>query len=371
MHRLGRQYGISGNGLKKICRRLTVPYPPRGYWAKLAAGKRVKQTPLPSAQVGTPTRVTITPTPPPAALARARTRSGDHQSAKCGEHRRRGNCRAGDLATAALGHRRLDQSHERDLAAAKRDRLLWGREFGPKPFTPLERRQQRFLSTLLKEAEKRSYKVNGEAPHRLSLEIGRNTVEFTLHEHIRQVRRLLTDEEKAKAYSSRQRWRQERIPTGALIFALKTFLVPGLSKEWRDGERPLDAQIGEIIAVLTVAIQILEKRRLEAEAAERRRWQEEARRREERDRQARDRNRWRRFIELAKQWKDAQLAGCFLDELKRHPCDPEIKYGERTLAEWISWAEDHRNAFDPGRWSVGDIWGDIESVTALDYPDCH
>ena len=46
MSRLGTDYGISGNGLKKICDRLNVPYPPRGYWAKLSAGKSVTQTPL-------------------------------------------------------------------------------------------------------------------------------------------------------------------------------------------------------------------------------------------------------------------------------------------------------------------------------------
>jgi hypothetical protein len=30
MSRLGEQYGITGNGLAKICERLKVPYPPRG-----------------------------------------------------------------------------------------------------------------------------------------------------------------------------------------------------------------------------------------------------------------------------------------------------------------------------------------------------
>jgi hypothetical protein len=47
MSRLGAHYGISGNGLKKICDRLQVPYPPRGYWAKQHAGKRVMRSPLP------------------------------------------------------------------------------------------------------------------------------------------------------------------------------------------------------------------------------------------------------------------------------------------------------------------------------------
>jgi len=63
MFRLAAQYGVSGNGLKKICNRLNVPYPPRGYWAKLSAGKSVKQTPLSTPPAGTALHVTITPTP--------------------------------------------------------------------------------------------------------------------------------------------------------------------------------------------------------------------------------------------------------------------------------------------------------------------
>lgn len=36
---LGPKLGISDVGLKKRCRNLGVPTPPRGYWAKLEAGK--------------------------------------------------------------------------------------------------------------------------------------------------------------------------------------------------------------------------------------------------------------------------------------------------------------------------------------------
>lgn len=48
MSRLAAEYGISGNGLAKICDRLAVPYPPRGYWAKKAAGKKGGAIPLAS-----------------------------------------------------------------------------------------------------------------------------------------------------------------------------------------------------------------------------------------------------------------------------------------------------------------------------------
>ena len=47
MSRLAAEYGISGNGIAKICDRLNIPYPPRGHWAKKAAGQKVVQYRLP------------------------------------------------------------------------------------------------------------------------------------------------------------------------------------------------------------------------------------------------------------------------------------------------------------------------------------
>lgn len=47
MTKLAEEYGISGNGLKKICIKLSVPFPPIGYWQKLAAGHKIEKPPLP------------------------------------------------------------------------------------------------------------------------------------------------------------------------------------------------------------------------------------------------------------------------------------------------------------------------------------
>jgi hypothetical protein len=44
--KVATRYGISDVGLRKICESLEVPLPPRGYWARLAAGQRVKKPPL-------------------------------------------------------------------------------------------------------------------------------------------------------------------------------------------------------------------------------------------------------------------------------------------------------------------------------------
>lgn len=44
---LAEQFGCSDRGLAKVCARHGIPVPPRGYWAKLAAGHRVKRIKLP------------------------------------------------------------------------------------------------------------------------------------------------------------------------------------------------------------------------------------------------------------------------------------------------------------------------------------
>jgi hypothetical protein len=47
VNKLATEWGLSGRGLSKACSRLKVPVPPRGYWARVAAGQRVHRPKLP------------------------------------------------------------------------------------------------------------------------------------------------------------------------------------------------------------------------------------------------------------------------------------------------------------------------------------
>jgi hypothetical protein len=63
------RYGITSTALAKICRKLGVPAPPRGYWAQIAAGQSVPRAPLPKARPGQPTEhVLSAPPKAPAAV---------------------------------------------------------------------------------------------------------------------------------------------------------------------------------------------------------------------------------------------------------------------------------------------------------------
>ena len=65
MSRLARDYGVSDSALAKTCRKLGVPLPPRGYWAKLQHGKKVlPRPPLPKKGKGGCETATVTRTAP-------------------------------------------------------------------------------------------------------------------------------------------------------------------------------------------------------------------------------------------------------------------------------------------------------------------
>jgi ankyrin repeat protein len=49
---LAKEWGLSGRGLAKACRRLRIPVPPRGYWARVAAGQNLGRPRLPSLPPG-------------------------------------------------------------------------------------------------------------------------------------------------------------------------------------------------------------------------------------------------------------------------------------------------------------------------------
>lgn len=63
MTEVAKRFGISDVGLKKACKRLEVPSPPRGYWARLHAGYEPKKSKLPPASSATLLSTTINKMP--------------------------------------------------------------------------------------------------------------------------------------------------------------------------------------------------------------------------------------------------------------------------------------------------------------------
>ena len=56
---IAKDFGISDVAVSKICKKLNIPKPGLGYWAKKQFGKRTRQAPLPPLKLGDPENYTI------------------------------------------------------------------------------------------------------------------------------------------------------------------------------------------------------------------------------------------------------------------------------------------------------------------------
>ncbi len=364
MIRLGEQFGVSGNGLAKICRRLDIPYPPRGHWAKKAAGKKVVVTVLPPATPRVPDRVTITPWSSEAEQAPEVTAA---------------------LAAAAIAkppllvNERLARphaiiakwlaDHERRAKEARAERDSWRRNLMmPTPFTDIDRRRHRILDALLKSLEREGIGLSDEGRWQLTATRGGDAIEFQLRERFKQVRRLPTADE--KRWNSSRAFVQELQPTGTLMFEIKTYLPSGLTRMWRETEeKPLEEALASILQTMLAAFPLLERRRLEREEESRRYQLAEQRRREAEQERKREDGRWRRLLEFAGDWRDATLARDFVAAIKEQQFEGTQLIGGRSVTDWLAWAEAQAFERDPMNEGAEPIFESIAGVQSWTYRD--
>ena len=69
---VAKDFGLSGSALAKICNRLLVPYPARGYWVKVAAGQKPPRAALPVAPEKTSNEIVFSKARAPSRRMRTR-----------------------------------------------------------------------------------------------------------------------------------------------------------------------------------------------------------------------------------------------------------------------------------------------------------
>lgn len=361
MNRLAARYGITGNGLAKICARLEVPCPPRGYWAKKLAGRKVVEPKLPAPKVGTPDSVTISPTPPerlrkhpsPAVQARIQDLQGTRSAFSV-------SSRLSDPHPVIAG---WIAEHSRRRQEAMREPDPHRRKYiDPGEYTSQDRRRHRLLHALFKVLEKSGGRVGQDERGRLFVELDGERIEFQLREKLKQVRHPLTEDEK-RWYTSRE-WRVELEPTGRLVFAISTFLQNGLRQEWLETEAsPMESLLPEIAATLLEAGPLLADQSRKREEAQRL-WQAQRRREaEERERRALDAARWRRFTELAAAWHAAKNTHAFLEALMLLPSEDGEVIAGKSIPDWLQWASEHLRKADLMNVGAAGVFRELKDVS--------
>lgn len=368
MARLAEQYGISGNGLAKICDRENIPYPPRGYWAKHAVGKAPKASPMPKSDGSR--SITIRPTPlPPPPIELPQEVKQQVDKARASE-------------SSILVQERLLRphavvaswlaEHEEKKRQARRERDPWTRSlYDPGEFTEAERRKHRILDALFKAIERQGGKIKQGERRELFAELSGEKVEFQVREKQKQERRPLTADEKRWRSPDDKGWKQELVPTGRLVFEIKTWQWPnGLPRQWLESDKQaMEAMLPDILATFVAAGPLLVQLREEREAAERERQLAEQRRYEEQRRRKRDANRWRGFKEMARDWHELAAVRDFIAALRSMDVDSSDEIDGRSLREWIAWAEDWLTRADPTSGGVDSIFRRVAEITDWTYRD--
>lgn len=211
--RLAKQFGLSDTGLAKICRKLDVPRPPPGWWAKQAAGRAVEVAPLPDLAPGVSGTISITPTPESSGeLREAISTAADRIGAIVVPERL---TRAHPLIAGWRAERREQQ------AEAWRERDPWRRSLcRVADFTDTDRRRHRILHALFRSIEREGALIAADDHGRLTATLKGEAIAFELREKLRQVSRPLTDDERRWGTWSSSGVKKELEPTGFMQFII-------------------------------------------------------------------------------------------------------------------------------------------------------
>lgn len=357
---LAKRFGMSGRGLAKLCERHGIPVPPRGYWAQKAAGKRTVRPPLVEIERPAEAVEPIILQTRPKELVPEGSGTGS-ETAGPDPYKELWDRVLADLPPIKVPAR-LTKPHRAVaalLAQEERERESWRRwpsgsmPFRPRYGSPLQRRRLRILSTLLTELERRGFTVEQDRQivSQIHIRHERDEVDFELTERIRQYRRELTEQEKAKSWSANQKWRQEREATGELRFRIKSYAPKGIATSWQDdADSPLEQKLHLVIAGIVVVAAHLKQIRQKREAEERRRreveleaWRQEERRKAELARRE-------VLLDQVSDWRTAAEVRSFVATILEAVQGGKLKLegaDQSLLDRWGAWALKVADDLDP------------------------
>ncbi len=296
IQKLAKELGLSDRGLAKICVRHRIPNPPRGYWARLAAGQQVKRPSFPAMHDPSRDEIRIVPTVSPLV-------AGIIEKARQMKAEQRNRDPEGVEALAINISVPVDKPHYAIAATARALRKQKPDEWGSVSAIgdglcgvviqpDLVERVISILQMLATELDKDGLHMQP-AGQRMRIVVGSDDVAFTIVEKATRQKHSPTAQE-LEAYerqeakrvraAARKDWQLysalpyqkpwpefDRVHSGELIFSIESW-APGLRKTWSDGKRQtLEGMLENIVLGLKVVLAHEKQRREEREEDARRR----------------------------------------------------------------------------------------------------
>jgi hypothetical protein len=325
---VAERYGVSDVALAKICKKLAIPLPGRGYWAKKKAGQPLPAIPLPPLPEG------VWPT-----LSIQRGGGGYRRSAASPDSRHGDDTRLVVLETLTEAHPLVAQAL-RLLGDRKPTKGIISR--------PRRRcldvlvsqgtldRALRVMDALLKALEVRGLTVEATAPkeeeqpcHHWTRSVTRvlvdgEWIEFGLSEQQDVVRASAPEAPKHLKDWQRDYWIREHtpapeyVPNGALTLEIKSGEGLGVRRTWRDGKsQRVENCLGSFIAHLGAIAGALKEHREREERREREWAEQQLRWEEERQRRWEEERRIKELQGQLERWRLARDVRAYVEEIRR------------------------------------------------------
>lgn len=359
MSKVAQDFGISDVALKKICEKHRVPTPPRGHWAKKAAGKSVKQVRLVETADPLDERITIfgsnqadLPAPVREVLQKARElRAARPQT---------------QPAAATITVIPMDQIHPAIASTAKklrthkpdRDGVVSAHGNGSCGIEVGIASIERCITVL--DALARSLDAQGTAiiPTGGGMAISAEgaKVPFRLSEYVRRDKHVPTSDELLAEERRRERQRitwdspygwvypdWDFVRTGELMIEIENQYAHGLRRRWKDGKHTRLEHLADEMATGIIAYAVAV--RLKHEEYERRERNYERRRRvnaRAHARKEREGERQKVLDELVAISTEAAKLRTWLEEAKRWPARSESD----EFTRFVNWARSRLEYLD-------------------------
>ncbi|QNQ09637.1 hypothetical protein [Sphingomonas alpina] len=363
LKKVAEQLGTTGTELSRLWGQHNIARPDNGHWTRVELGMPVKVHALEPARSGIPDCIEIVrkpPRPPKALASETDAQVKPEKAPGIGERVTRPHPLVAEWIAI-----REKEVRARDTVYDHRLKRL----VTPVPLTPADRRRLLVADAIFKAVEARGVTVRKGERFALLMLQGAEQIEFQLRYRMKRGKRPLDARELRWREPGAQDWRYELYETDSLVFEIKTWM-PGGRPEWEDSRQGrIEERLGEVVDGILAAFPALEAVRRQRED-DKRRHQEAERERYRREEERRlDKARFRKLLELAGNWREAEAARAFLAVLRDAlPIDGEAVGGVETV-EWLAWAERRIEAHDRLAGDPRSVLEEIASVTGGTYRD--
>lgn len=356
MSKLAKSYGLSDVGLAKICRKLKIPVPARGFWRRKLYGKTTLRPPLPKHEGPESFVVRLVKKENPSFDQEPKT---EEESRIAFEQRDENRIRVGPRLVALHPHVKLTEAMLRKRTPDDSGVIrIWRSSCLDVSVSPAGmRRALRIMNALIKALEFRGFRVSiketggysGRMTHATCVTLLGENIEFGLRECLDRKERDETNSDTEK-YSWLDHYPKHYcVPSGRLSLIIKTYIGDGLRTSWTDGKKQrIEDCLNAFVTGLIKAAVARRAMNLEREKQERERQEQERLQIERERRRQEEKARVQDLINQSDAWHQSRQIHAYTEAVRQAAIRKHGQIAEGSqLDQWLAWANQQADRIDP------------------------